>query len=91
MDHRELHHSILIAGHSFMVLQTAYTVTFASFLLFWGRVSDLYSAKPVFAYGFLALGIVNLIISFMTNKYGYFVLRAISGIAGAATVSHPRP
>jgi MFS family permease len=33
--------------------QTAYSVTFASFLLLWGRVSDLYSAKPVFAYGFL--------------------------------------
>jgi len=33
--------------------KTAYSVTFASFLLLWGRVSDLYSAKPVFAYGFL--------------------------------------
>ena len=28
-------------------------MTFAAFLLLWGRISDLYSAKPVFAYGFL--------------------------------------
>jgi hypothetical protein len=27
---------------------TSYAVTFSSFLLLWGRVSDLYSAKPVF-------------------------------------------
>ena len=42
---------------------TAYAVTFAAFLLFWGRVSDLYSAKPVFAYGFMALGVLDLVIS----------------------------
>ena len=27
---------------------TSYAVTFSSFLLFWGRVSDLFSAKAVF-------------------------------------------
>ncbi|WRT65217.1 uncharacterized protein IL334_002160 [Kwoniella shivajii] len=75
---------ILYASSSWVI--TAYSVTFAAFLLFWGRVSDLYSAKPVFAYGFLLLGVLNLIISFMTDKYAYFVFRALSGIAGAATI-----
>ncbi|WWD19231.1 hypothetical protein CI109_103689 [Kwoniella shandongensis] len=75
---------IVYASSSWII--TAYSVTFAAFLLFWGRVSDLYSAKPVFAYGFLLLGIINLIISFMTNKYAYFIFRALSGIAGAATI-----
>jgi MFS family permease len=65
---------------------TSYAVTFSSFLLFWGRVSDLYSAKPVFSYGFVALGILNLIISFLPDKYSFFVIRAISGIAGAALI-----
>ncbi|WVR09448.1 hypothetical protein IAU60_006515 [Kwoniella sp. DSM 27419] len=65
---------------------TAYAVTFASFLLFWGRVSDLYSAKPVFTWGFIGLGVTTLIISFMTDKYAFFIIRAISGIAGAATI-----
>lgn len=32
---------------------TSYAVTFAAFLLFWGRVSDLYSPKKVFSYGFV--------------------------------------
>ncbi|OCF32711.1 efflux protein EncT [Kwoniella heveanensis CBS 569] len=75
---------ILFEASSWVI--TAYSVTFAAFLLFWGRFSDLYSAKPVFAYGFLLLGVLNLIISFMTNKYAYFIFRAISGIAGAATI-----
>ncbi|WWC58985.1 uncharacterized protein I303_101531 [Kwoniella dejecticola CBS 10117] len=75
---------ILYESSSWII--TAYSVTFAAFLLFWGRVSDLYSAKPVFAYGFLLLGVTNLIISFMTDKYAYFVFRAVSGIAGAATI-----
>lgn len=52
-------------------------------------MSDLYSAKPVFAWGFLGLGITNLIISFMPNQYAYYVFRAISGIFGAATVGYP--
>lgn len=65
---------------------TSYAVTFAAFLLFWGRVSDLYSAKTVFVYGFLALGIVNLVISFLPDKYSFFIFRALAGIAGGALV-----
>ncbi|WVQ73656.1 hypothetical protein IAR50_003236 [Cryptococcus sp. DSM 104548] len=65
---------------------TAYTVTFASFLLLWGRVSDLYSPKAVFAYGFLCLGIFSLVLSFMPNQYAFFVFRALMGICGAATI-----
>lgn len=61
-------------------------MTFSAFLLFWGRVSDLYSAKPVFTYGFIVLGVLNLVISFLPDKYSFFVLRAISGIAGACLI-----
>ncbi|ODO09487.1 hypothetical protein I350_03087 [Cryptococcus amylolentus CBS 6273] len=64
---------------------TAYVVTFSSFLLFWGRVADLYSPQVVFSYGFLFLGVFSLILSFMPNQYGFFVFRALSGICGAAT------
>lgn len=66
--------------------QNSYAVTFSACLLFWGRVSDLYSPKPVFTYGFLALGILNLIISFLTDQYSFFILRAISGIASACLI-----
>ena len=61
-------------------------VSFAAFLLFWGRVADIYSAKPVFAYGFLVLGLLNIVISFLPDKFSFFILRAISGIAGATLI-----
>lgn len=65
---------------------TSYGVTFAAFLLFWGRVPDLYAAKPVFAYGFLTLGVLNLAISFLPDKFSFFILRALAGIAGACLI-----
>jgi MFS family permease len=46
----------------------------------------LYSPKPVFCYGFLGLGILNLVISFLTDKYSFLILRAISGISAAALI-----
>lgn len=73
---------VVFAQQSWVI--TSYAVTFSAFLLFWGRMSDLFSAKPVFTYGFIALGILNLIISFLPDKYSFFVIRAVSGIAGAA-------
>lgn len=65
---------------------TSYAVTFASFLLFWGRVADLYSATYVFTYGFFALGILNLIISFLPEKFSFFIIRALAGIAGGCLI-----
>ncbi|GMK58556.1 hypothetical protein CspeluHIS016_0505880 [Cutaneotrichosporon spelunceum] len=65
---------------------TSYSLTFASFLLFWGRVSDLYSASVVFQYGFVAFGTLSLILSFVTDRYAFFVFRALAGIAGASLV-----
>jgi len=61
-------------------------VTFGAFLLFWGRVSDLYSAKPVFCYGFVVLGCLQLVISFLPDRFSFFIFRAISGIAGACLI-----
>ncbi|WVQ82496.1 hypothetical protein IAT38_004625 [Cryptococcus sp. DSM 104549] len=65
---------------------TSYAVTFAASLLFWGRVSDLYSAKSVFSFGFLSLGVLTLVISFLPEKYSFFIFRALSGIAGGTSV-----
>lgn len=66
--------------------QTAYVATFSSFLVFWGRVADLYPPKSVFCYGFLAVGAFNIINSFLTDQYAFFVFRALNGIAAAAVV-----
>ncbi|WVQ68489.1 uncharacterized protein L199_006697 [Kwoniella botswanensis] len=76
--------SISITQQSWII--TSYTVTFASTLLFWGRISDLYSASRVFNSGLLALALLSLIISFLPEKYSFFVFRGLSGIAGATSV-----
>ncbi|TXT09138.1 hypothetical protein VHUM_02612 [Vanrija humicola] len=65
---------------------TSYAIALAAFLLFWGRVSDLYSAKPVFTCGFVVLGLLSLVISFLPDKYSFFVIRGLSGIAGSALI-----
>ncbi len=40
----------------------------------------------MFSFGFIALGIINLVISFLPDKFSFFVLRAISGVAGATLI-----
>ena len=47
---------------------TAYSITFASFLLFFGRWADLYSPIHLFSGGVAGLGVISLIISFIDNK-----------------------
>ncbi|KAL1407889.1 hypothetical protein Q8F55_007325 [Vanrija albida] len=66
---------------------TAYSLTFASFLLFAGRLSDLFPAQLVFEIGFVGLGIMSLVQSFVThNKYGFLIVRGLGGIMGAMTI-----
>ncbi|KIR95254.1 hypothetical protein I304_01585 [Cryptococcus deuterogattii CBS 10090] len=76
--------NILYEQQSWVI--TSYSVAFSSFLLFFGRVVDLYSAKDVFCHGFIAVGVLNLIISFLPDKFSFFVLRAVVGVAGSALV-----
>jgi MFS family permease len=61
-------------------------VTFAAFLLFWGGVLDLYPAKTVFTAGFVIVGLCNLVLSFLTDAYAFFVIRALQGVAAASVV-----
>ncbi|OCF54174.1 efflux protein EncT [Kwoniella mangroviensis CBS 10435] len=66
---------------------TSYSLCFAAFLLFAGRLADLFPAQIVFEAGFFVLGILSLVTSFVTsNKYGFLILRGLGGIAGAMTI-----
>ncbi|WVQ70134.1 uncharacterized protein L199_008359 [Kwoniella botswanensis] len=66
---------------------TSYSLCFAAFLLFAGRLADLFPAQVVFEAGFFVLGILSLVTSFVTsNKYGFLILRGLGGIAGAMTI-----
>ncbi|KAL8283968.1 hypothetical protein RQP46_005081 [Phenoliferia psychrophenolica] len=66
---------------------TAYSLVFCSFLLFSGRLADIFPAHLIFKGGFLALGVMNLVISFVTsNKYGFLVLRGVCAVCGALVI-----
>lgn len=75
----------LNAGNVTWVI-VAYTLTFAGFLLFSGRLADIFPAQLVFLSGFGMLGILLLVSSFMGNKYAFLVLRALQGLAGSMTL-----
>lgn len=66
--------------------QTAFGLTFGSFLLFWGRVVDIYVPKTLFCAGLLSFGVFSVVISFVTDKYAFLVLRGLAGIAAAALI-----
>lgn len=64
----------------------SYVVAFASTLLFAGRLADLFPPNIVYTAGFFGLGVFHLIISFMTDAYSFYVLRAFSGLLASLTV-----
>jgi MFS family permease len=61
-------------------------MTFAGCLLLFGRLSDCLTASYIFISGFASMAVLSLILSFVTNKYAFLVIRALSGIAGASTI-----
>ncbi|KII83762.1 hypothetical protein PLICRDRAFT_119051 [Plicaturopsis crispa FD-325 SS-3] len=67
-------------------LISAFQLTFASFLLISGRISDVYNPKTAFIGGVAALGAISLIAGFLENKIAIIVMRAMSGIAAAMTI-----
>jgi MFS family permease len=65
---------------------SSYSLAFASTLLFSGRLADLYRPNIVYTIGFFGLGVFYLIISFMTDQYAFFILRAISALLAVLTI-----
>ncbi|KAF8305932.1 MFS general substrate transporter [Clavulina sp. PMI_390] len=65
---------------------SAYSATFAAFLLISGRVSDIYSSRVCFIVGAFLIGAFSLGSGFTHSKVGFFILRAFSGIGAALNV-----
>lgn len=72
-------------GNLAWVLGT-YSLAFAATLLYSGRLADLYPPSTVYIIGFSGLGVFNLIISFMTDQYAFFVLRSVSALLAVLTI-----
>ncbi|KAJ4482447.1 major facilitator superfamily domain-containing protein [Lentinula aciculospora] len=65
---------------------SAYTLTFAAFMLISGRLSDMFHPKPVFVVGFLVIGLLSIPIAASVNPIMTIVLRALQGIGAAMNV-----
>jgi EmrB/QacA subfamily drug resistance transporter len=62
---------------------TAYTITFAGFLLLGGRAGDLLGRRPVFLAGTAAFGLCSLACALSDSQTTLLVARAAQGLAGA--------
>ncbi|KAG2354478.1 major facilitator superfamily domain-containing protein [Suillus spraguei] len=65
---------------------SGFRLTFSSFLLISGRLSDVYNPKTVFIGGVSTLGILSLCAGFVYTTVPILVMRAITGIASAMTI-----
>ncbi|OCF30724.1 efflux protein EncT [Kwoniella heveanensis CBS 569] len=63
-----------------------YSLSFAATLLFAGRLADLFPPHRVYTVGFIGIAVFYLIISFMTDQYAFFILRAFSGVLAVLTI-----
>ncbi|KAF8552681.1 MFS general substrate transporter [Imleria badia] len=65
---------------------SAFQLTFASFLLISGRISDVYNPKKVFVTGLFFLGVLSTGAGFVDNKIAIIILRALMGATSAMTL-----
>ncbi|EMD35862.1 hypothetical protein CERSUDRAFT_53162 [Gelatoporia subvermispora B] len=59
---------------------SAFQLTFASFLLISGRISDVYNPKVAFVAGVSMLGAISIGAGFVNDDITFIVLRALMGI-----------
>ncbi|KDQ57949.1 hypothetical protein JAAARDRAFT_193433 [Jaapia argillacea MUCL 33604] len=67
-------------------LFSAFQLTFASFLLVSGKISDLYNPKVAFIVGVAGLGVISTGAGFSNNKIIIIILRAFMGIVASLTI-----
>lgn len=65
---------------------SAYQLTFASFLLMSGKISDIYSPKYTFITGKFIIGVISIGLGFVSDSILFLALRALSGIAASLTI-----
>ncbi|EIW77864.1 MFS general substrate transporter [Coniophora puteana RWD-64-598 SS2] len=67
-------------------VMSAFQLTFASFLLISGRISDVYPPKHAFVAGIAGEGLLSIIAGFVNVKIPLIILRALIGISAALTI-----
>lgn len=59
---------------------SSYSLTFGCFLLFWGRIADLYGKRLIFILGSIWVTAVTAANPFVPNEIGFNVFRALHGL-----------
>ncbi|KAG1788948.1 major facilitator superfamily domain-containing protein [Suillus plorans] len=67
-------------------IMSAFQLTFASFLLISGRISDVYNPKTGFIGGVFGLGAISLCAGFVDDTIPLIILRALTGITSSMTI-----
>ncbi|KAF8995169.1 major facilitator superfamily domain-containing protein [Cyathus striatus] len=65
---------------------SAYSLTFAAFMLVAGRIADIIHPKPVFTIGFLVIGLLAIPVGASVNPIMAIIFRAIQGIGAAMNI-----
>ncbi|KAL2128949.1 hypothetical protein VTI74DRAFT_8416 [Chaetomium olivicolor] len=65
---------------------SAYSLTFGCFLLFWGRVADIYGKRKIFVAGSTWFAVTTLVNPFLPNEIAFDLFRGLQGLGAAANV-----
>ncbi|PHH89052.1 hypothetical protein CDD83_6708 [Cordyceps sp. RAO-2017] len=65
---------------------SSYSLTFGCFLLFWGRVADIYGMRLIFILGSVWVTIVTAANPFMPHEVAFDLFRGLHGLGAAANV-----
>ncbi|KAK3905668.1 hypothetical protein C8A05DRAFT_30482 [Staphylotrichum tortipilum] len=65
---------------------SAYSLTFGCFMLFWGRVADIYGKRKIFVWGSAWFAVTTLVNPFIPNEIAFDLFRGLQGLGAAANV-----
>ena len=75
------------AATELSLVESSYIASVAVFLLPFGRISDAFGREFIFIAGQVLYTVGTLVLGFSTNIYGFILIRAVQGFAGAMIVS----
>lgn len=59
---------------------SAYSLTFACFLLLWGRIADLFGKRIIFILGSAFVAVTMIVNPFLPNEIAFDIFRGLQGI-----------
>ncbi len=80
-------HDLNIPEARLQWILSAYSLTFGCFLLFWGRVADIYGKRKIFVGGSIWFGVTMLVNPFLPNEIAFDLFRGLQGLVSFSICS----